>query len=281
MWRWEAEDAKAVMIIIHGACEYHGRYGWLIEMWRAEGFHVLMDDLPGQGITTRKRGHIESFDQYIETVENWITEASDYELPIFLLGHSMGGLIAIRALMEKKLPIEAMVLSSPCLGIKCHPPAYLNLISFVFNKCFPSLTFHSNINPSMATRDERRSDFDLNDSLLVEKVSVRWYRELIHSIKIAHSAPEKFPNIPLLVLQAGQDHIVAKQDVLKWFNEINVDEKIYKEWVALYHDIFQEPEKEDVFQYALSFVNQHLNELQRGGDFDDTEIYTSFNDQSL
>ena len=54
MWKWETEqEAKAVIVIIHGAMEHHGRYGWLIEMWRTSGYHVIMGDLPGQGMTSR------------------------------------------------------------------------------------------------------------------------------------------------------------------------------------------------------------------------------------
>jgi len=64
MWKWEADgEAKAVIVMVHGELEHHGRYGWLIEQWRLAGFHVIMGDLPGQGLTSRvNRGHIESFD---------------------------------------------------------------------------------------------------------------------------------------------------------------------------------------------------------------------------
>ena len=56
MWKWEAEgEAKAVVVMVHGAMEHHRRYGWLIEMWRLSGFHVIMGDLPGQGMTTRAK----------------------------------------------------------------------------------------------------------------------------------------------------------------------------------------------------------------------------------
>ena len=105
MWKWEAEgEPKAVVVIIHGAMEHHRRYGWLIEKWRLSGFHVIMGDLPGHGLTSRAgRGHIDSFDEYIFEVKDWIQAAYRFELPVFLIGHSMGGLIAIRLLQEEKM----------------------------------------------------------------------------------------------------------------------------------------------------------------------------------
>ena len=105
MWKWEAEgEAKAVVVIVHGAFEHHRRYGWLIEMWRLSGFHVIMGDLPGQGMTTRaNRGHIDSFDEYLYEVKDWIQAAYQFDLPVFLIGHSMGGLISIRLLQEEEI----------------------------------------------------------------------------------------------------------------------------------------------------------------------------------
>lgn len=59
-------------------------------MWRNAGYHVVMGDLPGQGTSTRARGHIRSFQEYIDTVDEWIEHAKSFRLPTFLLGHSMG-----------------------------------------------------------------------------------------------------------------------------------------------------------------------------------------------
>ena len=59
-------------------------------------------DLPSHGTTSRNRGHIDSFDEYIEEVKLWVKEARKYRLPIFLFGHSMGGLIVIRMMQETR-----------------------------------------------------------------------------------------------------------------------------------------------------------------------------------
>ena len=141
MWKWEAEgEAKAVVVMVHGAMEHHRRYGWLIEMWRLSGFHVIMGDLPGQGMTTRsRRGHIDSFDEYIFEVKDWIQAAYQFNLPVFLIGHSMGGLITIRLLQQEKLNLAGVILSSPCLGLIHQPPKMTNLFSSCFECSCPEL----------------------------------------------------------------------------------------------------------------------------------------------
>ena len=91
-------------------------------------------DLPSHGTTSRNRGHIDSFDEYIEEVKLWVKEARKYRLPIFLFGHSMGGLIVIRMMQEtKREDVDGIILSSPCLGVLAGPSAPLQAASKILN----------------------------------------------------------------------------------------------------------------------------------------------------
>lgn len=263
MWKWEAEgEAKAVIVMVHGAMEHHGRYGWLIEMWRASGFHVIMGDLPGQGMTTRSnRGHINSFDEYIFEVKDWIQASYRYELPVFLLGHSMGGLVAIRLLQKEGPRLAGVILSSPCLGLVKTPHKFLNVLSYGLNAIYPSLRMNSGLTVDMATRNLDVREADSNDTLYVTKVSIRWYRELAAAMKAAFLDQGHIQDIPMLVMQGGDDKIVKKASVKEWFNSMPLSEKRFKEWPKCYHEIFNEPEREDVFEYAKDFVSSQLKAI--------------------
>lgn len=263
MWKWEADqNAKAVIVIVHGAMEHHRRYGWLIEMWRSSGFHVVMGDLPGQGMTTRaRRGHIEKFEEYMTEVKEWIKAAYQFDLPVFVLGHGMGGLITIRILQETNLEIAGVILSSPCLGLKHQPSKIKDFFSHGFNVVIPSLRVKSGITVEMATSNQDVQEADLNDSLYVNKISVRWYRELIEAMKTAFLNINKTLDVPMLVMQAGEDKIVNKKLVKSWFNKVPLSEKRFKEWPKCYHEIFNEPDREDVFEYGLEFVYSRLRSI--------------------
>jgi lysophospholipase len=257
MWKWEANEGKGTVVIVHGAAEHHGRYQWLIERLVKSGYHVVAGDLPGQGRTTRrKRGHIQSFDEYINEVADWIEEAQSFHKPIFLLGHSMGGLVVIRTLQEKKrLPVRGVILSSPCLGLVSYPSKGLDMLSRLLNYIAPSLLFDSGLSVTLATRNKEVHEADQQDELYVTKVSVRWYRELVKAMELAFRRIAKIPDIPLLLMQGGDDKIVDKTKVKEWFDRLSISEKMYKEWNQLYHEIFNEPEREDVFLYAKSFLD--------------------------
>jgi lysophospholipase len=260
MWKWEADESpKAVIVMVHGAMEHHGRYSWLIEMWRSSGYHVIMGDLPGQGMTTRsQRGHIGSFDEYIIEIKDWVQTAYQFEVPIFLLGHSMGGLAVIRTLQEEKLKVAGVILSSPCLGLVHYPSKILSSLSLGLNKIAPEIRFKSPITIQMSTRNEEIMESAVNDTLYITKISVRWYRELIKAMKLAFINMSKIPDVPLLVLQGGDDKIVSKSSVSEWFNQVHLSEKQYKEWSKCYHELFNEPEREEVFNYARNFVENRL-----------------------
>ncbi|WP_096202605.1 alpha/beta hydrolase [Bacillus sp. FJAT-45350] len=260
MQTWSCSNPKATMIIVHGAGEHHRRYEWLAEQWNRQGVEVIMGDLPGQGKTRGKRGHIQSFKQYIDTVYSWYQEAEKSNLPIFILGHSMGGLVVIRTIIEKKLTnVSGVILSSPCLGLAKPPSKFVSIASKAFNYVAPSFSAPSNIRSQNTTRNEEVREQYSTDELRVRKVSIRWYQELLKAIRISHRETDKWnSNLPLLVLQAGDELVTDKNAAKQWFNTIESHEKIYKEWSGLYHELFNEPERNDVFTYAKGFVQQKL-----------------------
>ncbi|MDG4656452.1 lysophospholipase [Ectobacillus antri] len=260
MWKWRAEQPKAVVVIVHGAMEHHGRYAELGDKWTANGYHVVMGDLPGHGTSSRNRGHIDSFQEYIDEVLHWIEEAQRERLPVFLLGHSMGGLIVIRTLQETHIPVAGVILSSPCLGVVAQPPAYLRAASRILNRVMPRLRVASNLTVEMATRNKEIRDQMENDSLYLRKVSVRWYSELVKGIALAHTKQHRFPNVPLLLMQACEDKIVDKSTVRTWFDTLKINEKTYKEWDKCYHELFNEYERDEIFAMAYRFTEAHIKE---------------------
>ncbi|RKL66799.1 phospholipase [Salipaludibacillus neizhouensis] len=261
MWKWEfqGDQVKGVFVIVHGAGEYHARYKWIISQLNHAGYHVLMGDLPGQGVTQGPRGHIKNFHEYIETVNTWLKKAREYDLPVILLGHSMGGLISTRVLMEMpaaNLP-SLVILSSPCFGLYNKTPFSKKLVANLLHRVIPTYRVPAGLKKGTGTRDEVMRKRDAEDDRLVKRVSLRWYTELEKSMKLVHEQKESFPQVPLLVMQGGDDRIVNKFEVEKWFNNINTNDKYYKEWKGLYHEVLNEPERDRVLAHMLGFVTIH------------------------
>ncbi|TMW71800.1 alpha/beta fold hydrolase [Alteribacter natronophilus] len=263
MWIRETseKEPKGVFVIVHGAGEYHVRYEWVVQQLNRSGYHVIIGDLPGQGTTTGRRGHVSEFPEYFRQVRPWLREARGYGLPVIQLGHSMGGLISLLVQNEIKpsLRPDILVLSSPCLGLANTPPIYKRAISRVLNQVWPTLSLPSGLEPGSGTRDEKMRARDRADASLVKKVSVRYYRELTASIRRAHEEASLFPDLPLFVMQGGDDRIVDKEEVKRWFNALDITDKAYREWPGYFHEVLNDPGKEEVLLQMLAFVTARLH----------------------
>ncbi|WP_226580086.1 alpha/beta hydrolase [Halobacillus litoralis] len=262
MKKLETPDDKATIILVHGAFEHGGRYNDLIDRFREDGFSVIYGDLPGQGRSKGKKGHIHSFNDYVATIQTWYEQA-DPNKKVFIIGHSMGGLAVIRFMEEREPEVDGVVLSSPAVGILNKASRALEVVSHLLNKFTPSLRVKAPQKPEIITRNQKKIDEFNNDPLIIDRVSIRWYREFQKATRLAFSAIEKFPDVPLLVMQAEEDFMVEVESTTEWFNKVVTKEKSYKRWPGLYHEIFNEPEWEDVYDYTHTFLKNHMNESEK------------------
>ncbi|SES63431.1 lysophospholipase [Salinibacillus kushneri] len=252
------ELSKGTIVLVHGAFEHAGRYGWLADKWEEAGFNVICKDLPGQGKTIGIKGHIDSFDEYIEAISNWLIEAKAFQKPVFLLGHSMGGLAVIRMLEEKRPDVKGVILSSPGLGLASRPPRWILFFTRMLEKKVPEFQVKLTLHPFMSTRNTHYHQRNKEDPLFLKKVSIRWYHEFERAISQAFQKINRYPEIPTLIMQAGKDLIIQAQEVQQWFKQLPIQNKMYKQWNGLFHEIFNEPERDEVFQYAKAFINEKI-----------------------
>lgn len=260
VWKTKVDNPRGVVVIVHGAGEHHGRYHWLRKKWLDQGFHVVMGDLPGQGENPVNRGHVDSFNEYIEAVTNWVNRAARFQLPVILLGHSLGGLSVIRALEEETCRPDIVILSSPCLGLVVPPPEWLKRALKPVNKFLPTVKvpIKKSAGNNLATQNEAILKEDEKDPFIVTRISIRWYFELDHAMKEAQEKIRRFPDLPVFILQAGEDRIVDKYVVYRWFRQLPIRNKHYKEWKGYYHEVFNEPNREEVFRFISKKIETFL-----------------------
>ncbi len=257
MWKWEAEgQPKAVVAIVHNAYEHHSRYAWLIQKMRSAGFHVVTGDLPGHG-AEGKRIHDEPFDGYVAYVKKLVAVGLNDNLPLFVMGHGLGATIVIRMILSKKIECAGFIFSSPWLTLKHQPPKF----STVLSKLTSSMKINHDISIELLTRNydlyvEAQQDRQYNPV-----ATAGWFKELQTFMKAVAQYEGTIHDTPLLVHVGGNDKIADASQTRKWLIHQNLSEFQYKEWKHLYHDVFQEPEREEVYLYTESFMNNVLRSL--------------------
>ena len=263
MWKWETEnDAKGVVVIAHNILEHTGRYAYVITMLRRNGYHVIMGDLPGQGQTSRaNKGQIDDFNTYHENLLEWIKIANEYKIPTFVLGVGLGGLIVVNLLEKAELPIEGVMLLSPMLELRKTGKGRKNKIISNLGKMSKDTRFKVGISSQDLTRNDEIIDETDNDGLMLKKVTYRWYNLIVEKMKETMDHIKDIKPLPALIMYGTEDKILETDAIIELKDKLASNELYFKAWNGLYHEIHNEPERDQVMRYVLTFLNNSVNTM--------------------
>ncbi|MCH4383077.1 MULTISPECIES: alpha/beta fold hydrolase [Staphylococcus] len=263
MWKWETEhDAKGVVVIVHNILEHTGRYAYVITMLRRNGYHVIMGDLPGQGQTSRaNKGQIEHFDIYHETLIEWVRIANEYKIPTFVMGVGLGGLILLNVLEKTELPIEGMLLLSPLLEFKRNNKTRKNMLISNVGKGSKDARFKLGIETKDLTRNDEVIEETKQDGLMLRKVTYKWYNIVLETMKDTVQHSKDIQSMPTLLMYGTEDKLLELRSFNELKNNLNTNEFYFKVWEGFYHEIHNEPERDQVMRYVLTFLNNSVNTM--------------------
>ncbi|MDQ7231374.1 alpha/beta hydrolase [Staphylococcus haemolyticus] len=263
MWKWETEhDAKGVVVIVHNILEHTGRYAYVITMLRRNGYHVIMGDLPGQGQTSRaNKGQLEHFDIYHETLIEWVRIANEYKIPTFVMGVGLGGLILLNVLEKTELPIEGMLLLSPLLEFKRNNKTRKNMLISNVGKGSKDARFKLGIETKDLTRNDEVIEETKQDGLMLRKVTYKWYNILLETMKDTVQHFKDIQSMPTLLMYGTEDKLLELRSFNELKNNLNTNEFYFKVWEGFYHEIHNEPERDQVMRYVLTFLNNSVNTM--------------------
>jgi acylglycerol lipase len=216
---WPAAAERAVLLVSHGLGEHGGRYAALAEELAELGVTVHAIDHRGHGRSGGKRGYVTRFDEFVRDFESFRAEVAGQhpaEVPVFLLGHSLGGLIAIRHLQaHPEAPWRGAILSAPLLGVAVEAPRWKVAVSGVFSRWLPWLPFHNEIDTTLLSTAPGYQEAYRADALLHNTITPRLYTEMLAAIEAAFAQPDTV-RVPLLVLAPTADRVVLPEAVARW-----------------------------------------------------------------
>ena len=236
---WVPEgEIKAAILLIHGLGEHSGRYLNLVNRFVALGYSVYAVDHIGHGQSEGKRKHVDAFSDFSDTLDIFIERMKQWhgDQPLFILGHSMGGLIAAHYLLHHQSLFAGAILSAPALKISDGIPQIKIIVGKFLAKFFPKVGLLP-IHPTMISRDL---------AVVQGKTSARLASELVNAMQRVHDGATTF-TLPMLIIQGTKDAIVHPQGSQEFYDGIASKDKTLKMYEGLYHEAFNEPEKEQVF----------------------------------
>jgi len=254
---WKRKDSIANLVIIHGYAEHSSRYEWVANKFHENKINVHTFDLRGHGQSEGERAYISSFDQYLKDVHLFI-EGLELENPMFMLGHSMGGLIVTSYLSEHSdTNCSGAILSAPALKIGDDISPLLVKVSSLLSAIFPRLKA-TTLDTQYISRDPEVVEQYDNDPLIYHSgVKARLGAEMISSmIKVR----ERYSNFtfPVLLMHGTGDKLTDPKGSQWMVDEISSTDKKLELLPGLYHEILKELEKEEVIDKMLSWIIERV-----------------------
>lgn len=258
---WEPADPRAVLLLVHGLAEHCGRYDEFAGFLASAGIATYALDLPGHGKSGGKRGHIAKFGEYTGALGQLLALARQAhpDLPMVLLGHSMGGLIAADFLLRHQSEFVAAVLTGPAI----RPPRQPSRLTLLVNKLLAGIVPTLGVLRLDATRVSRDpqvvENYD-NDPLVFRgRVSARLVTELFAATNrvVANAAMIR---LPLLIMHGSVDRLTGIEGSKLLHQAISSADRKIVIYDGLYHEILNEPERKLVMTDILQWLDPRINQ---------------------
>lgn len=262
-WSSEERRPRATIVLTHGMSEHSECYHRTAEELVPMGWDICAWDLRGHGRSEGKRGVVGNFHNYVLDFGYFLKHLKStgkLEGRFALLGHSMGGLVTLRHLVDQvnDCPVaDAVALSSPLLGIAVEVPVLKDLAARVLYRFAPNFTMFNELHYDRLTRDpDFRKGYD-TDPLRHDKVSPGIFLGMLENMAVVKTRAAKI-KLPLLIQAAGEDQIVSLQAIKDFFPQIGSEDKKLIVYNESYHEIFNDLDRMKVFRDLDVFLTRAL-----------------------
>jgi acylglycerol lipase len=257
-WLPEGET-KAVLLVVHGLAEHSRRYMNLVHHFLPLGYAVYAIDHLGHGRSDGARVYVERFTDYTDTVAAFreMIHERQKDKPVFLVGHSMGGLIGALYLLDHQGELAGAVLSGPTVKIPDTIPAVTIFLGKVLSVLAPRLGLIA-LEAAGVSRDPAVVRAYENDPLVYRgKTTARLGSEMLKTIRRVATEASRI-TLPLLILQGSADRLVDPSGAQMFHDRVASPDKRIILYEGLYHEVFNEPEHDRVFKDVETWLENHL-----------------------
>ncbi|NJL65407.1 MAG: alpha/beta hydrolase [Methylacidiphilales bacterium] len=262
---WQPDGVvRGILAIAHGLGGHSGLYGNIINQLIPQNFAIYSIDLRGHGKSPGQRGYINSWDEYRDDVGNFLKfiTSKNPEIPLFLLGHSLGGLTVLdyalhSAIQSEKRPkLKGLITFTPALGASGVPLLQLLLGKFL-SRIYPRFSMSTGLNLSLSSRDEEVIKGYAKDPLRHTMGTARLSTEYSRTVNWVYEHAIAL-DIPFLMMLAGQDKVTFPEGSRKFFEKLTFPDIELKEYPESYHCIQDDLNYREVLADLEDWLERHL-----------------------
>lgn len=261
MAAWIPAAPKAVAYLCHGHAEHLGRYSHLVAGLTSRRYAVYGQDHRGHGRSSGTRALVMPFDDFVDDFR-LLTEQAHREhpgLPQVLIGHSMGGLIAVRYALRYGDDLAALVTSGPTLVIDEGVADSRRWIGSVLARLVPAgpLPRGDGKEDLLTTDPDVRRQFGLDPLTHHGPTRIRTAVEMLHAGEDARTKLHQI-RLPLLAMHGADDTLTFPSGTRALYEQASSADKTLKLWPGLKHEIFNEPDRRQVITFMLDWIDARV-----------------------
>jgi alpha-beta hydrolase superfamily lysophospholipase len=247
---WQPDgETKAVFAVVHGYGEHSGRYLNPVNYFTPRGYAQYAFDSRGHGKSAGQRGHINRFDEYLSDTDTFLKLVREKQpgRKVFLLGHSLGGLIAAAYAEDHPGELPGLIMSSAFLQFKIKVPGWKMALARTLSSLMPTFTMANDLPAAHLSHDPTVvAAYDV-DPLNHHVATARWGTEILAAqTRTLDRAGEL--TTPVVVLYGSADQIADPQGSALFFERVKLTDKTVHCYDGYYHEIFNETGKDTVFR---------------------------------
>jgi len=257
---WQTSQAqKGVICLVHGLGEHSGRYYLWAEWLNQAGYSVLSYDLRGHGKSDGLRGHVTSYEDYLNDTDMLLDEAKNKNAgsPCFLYGHSLGAIIAAYYVLRRKPHLPGVILSGLSTNTALQQQKGKVMLAKLIGSIMPKFTMKSGLVPSTLSKDPEIVTRYVNDPLIHDAVTASWGKSSITVIDWINQHASEW-TLPVLVMHGEIEQLGFADGSREFASKIKGDCTL-KIWQGLVHEIHNEPENKQVFDFLCQWLDQHVS----------------------
>jgi len=256
---WHPEGgAKAALVIVHGLAEHSGRYMNVVNRFVPSGYGVYSLDHVGHGKSAGTRVYVDRFEDFTDILHTYVgmVRAAQPDKPIFLIGHSMGGLIGASYLLNHQDEFTGVVFSGPAVKVPDNISPCIIFVGKIFSALIPKLGLIQ-LEAEGVSRDPKVVEAYVNDPLVYTgKTTARLAAELLKTMQRVTAEAGKI-TLPILVLQGSADRLVDPDGAQMLYDRVRSADKTIKIYDGLFHEVLKEPEHAQVLNDVAAWIEAH------------------------
>jgi alpha-beta hydrolase superfamily lysophospholipase len=253
----ETEGVEAVIAVVHGYGDHGGRFAWFGEAMNNRGYAVYAYDLRGHGQSSGTRGQVRRFDEYLDDTHFFLEEVRRRQpgKPLFLLGHSMGGLICARIAEERAPAVTGLVLSAPFLALVADVPPTKAVGARLLAVIWPGKDVGNTVQAADLSHDEQVVEAYVTDPLVHHVAPARWAVQTLAAQDAAMAGAERIA-LPLYLLYGKDDPVADSTFAEALFARTASEDKTVRAYEGLLHECFNEVGREQVYDDLAAWIAQ-------------------------